>query len=389
MSHKGIRWAALALLGAGLCGLVACESALRLWLDELGLPINVAGGLQAEFIVNHAEYPTALAFAPDGRVFYTEKNTGRIRVVSGGQLLETPFAEVPVNTAEDRGLLGVAVHPNFALNGRVYVFYTRSNTGQNSSAAEAVIDHRIVYFVAAGDAADGGEVFVASIPAEGDGRRVGGRIAFAPDGTLFAAVGDQGNVAAAQDTTRLSGKILRYNDDGTIPASNPIANSPVYAHGLRDPQGLAFDPLTGAGFVIDRNLVNSHEINRIVAGRDFGWSIVIGPADNDIELAYVQATPEYAEPVHHSDGDFDAFVGLAFNPSTKYGNDARNGLFCGIPAKNVVQWITLGGDDHDRVNRVRDFAGGFPSAITDVAFTPAGTLYVACQDAILRVVRFP
>ena len=388
MYGSAARAGCVAGLVVGLSALAGCDPLIQEFRDQLGLPINVAAGLQAETVVAEAAHPTGLAFAPDGRVFYSEKDTGRIRVMVDGKLLDAPFAEVPVNIAGDRGLLGIAVHPSFNANSRIYVFYTRSLTGQVTSDPNAVADNRVVYFVATGDVASEGEVFVAAIPAEGAGQRVGGRIGFASDGALFVAVGDQGSLVAAQNTSRLSGKILRYNDDGTIPAGNPIANSAVYARGLRDPQGLTFDPVSKLCFVTDQNLVWDHEIDRIEAGKDYGWPAVIGVADTPDELAYAAATPEYVDPLFTSGADFSPLVGVGFNPSTKYGLDRVLNLFYGVSDTQHIRRLVLA-DGRDGVAGEHGFAVGLPALITDMAFTSAGTLYVACQNAILRVVTFP
>ena len=353
----------------------------------LETPIDVAAGLQAEWIVYPAESPSALAFADDGRVFYTEKNTGRIRVIANGTLLEQPFAELPVNFANDAGLLGIALHPQFNITHRVYVFYTRSDTGAPSNNAAAVVDHRIVYFDATNNVASGGEIFVASMPASGDGKRIGGRIAFAGDGTLFVALGDLGTITSAQDETRRAGKVLRYNDDGSIPANNPIADSPVYARGLRDPAGLTFDPQSGAFFLIDRNLLGYNEINRIEPGRDYGWPVVTGFANTTAELEYVAQHAEYMDPLFDTGLDADVLVGAGFNPSTKYGADTLLDFFYGRAGDGRVYVAQLSGG-RDSLVQSQTFAHGFPTALRDIAFTPAGTLYVASDNAILRVVTY-
>ena len=112
--------------------------------------------LKAQTVVADADQPIALAFAPDGRLFYTEKATGRMRVVSpAGQLLDDPFVDLPVNSNAERGLLGIALHPNFAQNGLLYVFYSRSNTGDDSDGVAQAEDNRVVRFKASGNLADG------------------------------------------------------------------------------------------------------------------------------------------------------------------------------------------------------------------------------------------
>ena len=354
--------------------------------NELPPPINVAAGFQAEYVLADASYPSALAFAEDGRVFFTEKNTGRIRVIKDGTLLEQPLAEVPVNYAGDRGLLGIALHPNFANNGRVYVFYTRSDTGAATSDQQAVVDNRVVYFEADGDVAAGSEIFVASLPAGVDPLRVGGRIAFADDDTLLVGLGDLVAHTSAQDNTVLLGKILRYNDDGTLPTGNAAADSPIFAIGFRQPMALVEDPAGGDLFVVERSANGLHEINLVLAGRNYGWADVAGIADTAAELAFAAQNADYSNPIHQS---LDRhFVGGGFNPSTKYGPASFQQLFYGVSNRGRIERLEL---TIERTASVQSyvFATGLPTTMTDVAFTPSGTLYIATQEAILKVVPFP
>jgi glucose/arabinose dehydrogenase len=353
--------------------------------DELPPPIDVAQGLRAEYLVAEALHPSALATAADGRVFYTEKDTGAIRVIKDGTLLEQPLATVPVNSAGQRGLLGVALHPRFEDNGRVYVFYTRSDTGLSTSDPQAVIDHRVVYFQVQGDVSGTGEIFVLSLPAGTSTERIGGRIAFAPDRTLWVALGDCLDAEAAQGGDFPYGKILRYNDDGTIPETNPTAGSPIYAVGLREPRGLAFDPQTDAGFVTERSAGGLHEVNRILRGKNYGWPQVVGWADTAAEQEFAAQNGDYADPITESTR---ALIGASFNPSTKYGPDARLQLFYGVSDAGRVLRLELSAERTAAV-ATKLFAAGLPTPVTDVAFTPAGTLYVACENAVFRIVPVP
>jgi glucose/arabinose dehydrogenase len=348
-------------------------------------PFVAGSNLRAEYVVAAADHPSALAFPEDGRVFYAEKNTGQIRVVKDGVLLEAPFATMPVNFAGDRGLLSIALHPGFKTNGRVYAFYTRSDTGQSSDDPQAVVDHRVVYFTATetgSDVSTGAEVFVVSLPTASSLTRIGGRIGFAPDRALLVALGDLGDPDSAQDPDSPLGKILRYHDDGTVPRNNPSPDSAVYALGFCEPRGLTFDPQSGAPFVTERSADGFNEINLVQSGSNYGWPLVVGWADTPDELDFVAQHPEYGEPLAQSRG---TYVGAAFDPSGKYGPSLRLRLFYGLSDAAGVFSLEL---SLARTAAVagQEFARGFPSAITDVAFTPAGTLYVACADAVLRVV---
>lgn len=377
-----VQWAALTAIGTWCA--TGCVPA-----TDGPEPINVAAGWQAEYVVADAAQPTALAFATDGRVFYTEKSTGNIRVVKDGVLAAQPLASVPVNSAGDRGLLGIALHPRFQDNRRVYVFYTRSDTGVSTDDPRAFIDHRVVYFVV--DEAEGvisttGETFVASIPVGEATVRIGGRIAFAADRTLLVAVGDGTDVDAAQDDELYWGKVLRYNDDGTIPADNPNPASPIYARGFREPRGLTLDPDSGYVLLIERSLDGLHEVNRLQTGTNYGWPLVVGFATTAEELAFVAEHDDYADPMMESTHQL---VGGGVNPSTRYGASLLLRLFFGWNEAARVASVALSPEGTATVGVAEKFATGLPTPINDVAFTPAGTLYIATDDAVLRVVEAP
>ncbi len=367
-------WVIGAAIAAGALFLTGCPA-------PAGGSGNVAPGLVAQPAATNAPAPAALAAAPDGRVFYTEKNTGQIRVIRDGLVLDAPFATVPVNFAGDRGLVGIALHPGFAQNGRVYVNYTRSDTGDASNNPDAVIDQRIVYFTAAGDVAAGGEVFVASL-AVGAVARVGGLLAFGPDGKLYLGYGDLTDTDAPQDLTSPFGKILRFNDDGSIPADNPNPNSAVYASGLRLPRGIAFDPQSQNGFVVESGPQGLDEINLLERGANYGWPDVAGSA-GAAAADFVVTHANYRDPLATSRA---GLVGASFNPSTNYGPSGEFRLYTGASGGDVLRWdLTT-----DRLGIVGSTPAmdNLPAPISDVVFTPAGTLYVTGDSAVVRIVRF-
>lgn len=182
-----------------------------------------------------ANNATALAFAPDGRLFFAERS-GAVRVYQDGAVKE--FAKVPTVTSEkgggysERGLLGLAVGPTFAADHFVYAFVSHPDR-----------EHQDI--VRWTDCAGTGEAFttLVRLPAGNDCCHKGGRLAFGPDGKLYATLGEEHVPASAQNTNDPRGKVLRYNPDGTVPADNPFgAGNPVWAFGFRNPFGLAISP---------------------------------------------------------------------------------------------------------------------------------------------------
>jgi len=223
--------------------------------------------------------PTAMTFAPDGRLFVCQQG-GQLRVIKNGALLATPFVTLTVDSSGERGLLGVAFDPNFATNNFVYVYYT---------ATTPATHNRVSRFTANGDVAlAGSEVVILDLNnLSGATNHNGGAIHFGPDGKLYVAVGENANAANSQSLSNRLGKLLRINADGTIPVDNPtsfpgIAGSPtglnqaIWAVGLRNPYTFTFNPLTGRLFINDVGQNTWEEINDGIAGSNYGWSICEG-----------------------------------------------------------------------------------------------------------------
>jgi len=194
---------------------------MRLGTISLGIiaaTIAAAANLPAGFteaqVATGLGNPTAMAFAPDGRLFVTEQ-AGRLRVIKNGALLATPFLSVTVSAVGERGLLGVALDPNFATNNYVYVYYT---------ATTPAIHNRVSRFTANGDTAlAGSETAILELnDLSGATNHNGGAMHFGPDGKLYIAVGENAHGANAQSLSNLLGKMLRVNADGSIPADNPF-----------------------------------------------------------------------------------------------------------------------------------------------------------------------
>ncbi len=224
----------------------------------------VAGGLQV---------PWSIAFLPDGGMLVTERS-GRVRLISGGQLQTQPALTLSVVSAPgtESGLLGIALHPAFPNPADVYVYYTYGRTGRSTN--------RVSRFHYADGRLTGERVVVDNIPG-GNCCHFGGRIGFGPDGMLYLTVGDAQQPGRAVDSSSPNGKILRVRDDGTIPADNPFPGSPVWAYGFRNPQGLAWDPsgrlyVTNNGPTGEFGLFHNDEIDLVQRGAFYGWPVKAG-----------------------------------------------------------------------------------------------------------------
>jgi glucose/arabinose dehydrogenase len=215
---------------------------------------------------------TAIAQAPDGRMFVTQK-AGQLRVVKNGALLATPFLSLTVDSSGERGLIGVALHPNFASNRYLYVYHTTTENGAHN---------RISRFTASASNGDvvaaGSELVIADLPTLSSAtNHNGGAMHFGNDGKLYVAVGDNANGAQAPDLNLPFGKMLRFNDDGSIPNDNPFCTTAatlrcaVWARGLRNPYTFAVRPSDGRIHINDVGENTWEEINLGVAGANYGW----------------------------------------------------------------------------------------------------------------------
>jgi glucose/arabinose dehydrogenase len=338
--------------------------------------------------------PTAMAFAPDGRVFICQQG-GSLRVVKEGALLPTPFISLTVSSSGERGLLGVAFDPDFAINQYIYFYYTTSG---------APIHNRVSRFTADGDVAlAGSELILADLDdLSGATNHNGGSIAFGSDGMLYIAVGDNANSAHPQTLANRHGKILRINSDGTIPADNPTsyagitgspagANQAIWSVGLRNPFTIAFQPVSGKLFVNDVGQSSKEEINENTLGSlNFGWPATEGKFD---EIAF----PNYTNPIYNYGRSGSANTnglgcaitgGTFFNPTTsnypaQYTGDYFFIDFCGrwIDKLTLSQSVPVAGAKPNADVWTRTgFASSISGGPVDLKVGPDGNIYYLSRN---------
>jgi glucose/arabinose dehydrogenase len=237
----------------------APPSAGDLFTTEDGVRFRV------EVVASNLQIPWSLVFAPDGRLFVTER-PGRVRILNlAASTSEVALTLDDVFAQGEAGVLGIAMDPDFATTRLVYVYYTARVSGG------AV--NRVVRFREAGGRLGEAAVLLDNIPA--NAIHDGGRLRFGPDGLLYITTGDADATSMAQDLASLAGKVLRLNRDGTTPRGNPFS-SPVYSYGHRNPQGLDWHPASGSLWASEHGNSGNDEVNVIESGINYGWPRIEG-----------------------------------------------------------------------------------------------------------------
>ena len=339
----------------GSCGIGFAAAALSACALLAGAPSvvgqNLPSGFAESLVVGGLPSNlTAMAFAPDGRLFLCQQS-GNVLVIKGGALLPNAFVSIAVDDAGERGLVGIVFDPNFDTNGYVYLYYTARTASSHNRVSRFTTDPSNPDV-----ALPNSEYVVTSVdPLSATVVHNGGGIAFGPDGKLYVAVGDNANSANAQSMSTRKGKVLRLNKDGSIPIDNPFFADPnvtgdnkaIWALGFRNPFTCAFQPGTGHFFVNDVGANLWEEIDAVVAGANYGWPACEGYCSPP-NAAYTD--PVFAYP-HASDETSGCSIGggAFYNPAVSQ-----------FPAEYVGKYFFI--DFCNRWIRVLDPAVGSATA---------------------------
>src|SRR5688572_4929980 len=298
-------------------------------------PILLDQNLTVSTVVTGLGQPTTMAFLKGNEFFVLERATGRVQRVLNG-LLQAPALDLAVNNNSERGLLGIALHPNFAFNGYTYLYWTESTTGADSADVASVptLGNRVDRYIWNGSSLtfDRNLIKLRAVQADANqperGNQNGGVLRFGLDGKLYIIIGDVGRRGFLQnlncgptatcpgpmvaddqfggpepDNNHLTGAILRLNDDGSTPADNPYAGIPtvqeteitanirkLFGYGIRNSFGMAFDPLSGNLWTQENGDDSFDEINRVPPGFNGGWLQLIGPSSRIAEYKSIETT---------------------------------------------------------------------------------------------------
>jgi len=281
-----MKWLILVVLIASI-GIVAAQE------EEAGQTYVVEEVIAANF-------PVGMAFAPDGRLFFNEKVTGNVRVLlPDGTLFPAPIVTLPTDALQERGMLGIALSPDFEDDHFVYVVHTLVGNQRDYPA------NRLVRFTVDEENIAGEIEELLRVPIEtGALLHNGGNVHFDAEGYLYLSFGDYGNAAFAQDLDSPQGALHRFEvtDQGLIPVTdNPFgAENSIYAYGLRNPFDFTFDPFSPAIFVSEVGENCDDEINLIQPGMNYGWSedyTCIGTDDLPELEDYVQPLLSYSPTI--------------------------------------------------------------------------------------------
>jgi glucose/arabinose dehydrogenase len=336
---------------------IACDD----WFGDDDNDVDFRGEVYAD----HLDTPWELVFAPDGRLFFTQR-PGTVGVVDNGQTKKWLGLDSVAVEIGESGLLGITLHPQFSENGYIYIGYTYAASKSPLKLVNKLVrykendSNRPVFDKVMLDGIDGNYVHNS------------GALEFGPDGKLYWTMGEHYAPDLAQDMTSLNGKILRMNDDGSVPADNPFPGSYIYSLGHRNPQGLAFNPATGDLWSTEHGPSDEQgccmdEINIIKPGKNYGWPIIRGDE--------VQAGLE--TPVYHS-GDTTTWAPTGGIFLTQ-GEWKGSLIFTGLRGQALYRAV-LDDSDPTKIDTVERYLYQEFGRLRNVAEGPDGKIYVAVSN---------
>jgi glucose/arabinose dehydrogenase len=339
-------------------------------------------GYKVTEVAKGLDHPWSMAFLPDGSILVTER-VGRLRLIKGGSLQAEPIAGVPaVHTGSQAGMFDIVLHPKFAENNIVYLTYAAGTTAANGTrVARARFDGSTLRDL---------HVIFEAMPLKDTDNHYGGRMAFLPDGTFALTIGEGFEYREkAQDLSSDLGKIVRLNDDGSVPKDNPFIGQAsvrpeIYTWGHRNEQGLIFDAESGRLYETEHGPRGGDELNIIVAHRNYGWPVIT--YGMDYSGAYVSPytqRPGLEQPVIYWTPSI-APSGFAIYRGDKF-PAWRGDLFVGSLAFKHLRRVHL--DERGNVIGQEQLLDDLNWRIRDVRAAPDGYLYVCTDESDGRVLR--
>ena len=332
-----------------------------------------AATITAKPVATGLDQPAAFAFDPSGRIFYGERSAGRIMVLNPDTGAKTTFFAIPnLAVSSNRGLLGLTLHPNYPSTPYVYVYASRSTPNG--------VRNQIIRLT---DSGGSGTNMTVLLGMNSGQLHNGGTLRFGPDGMLYAVQGDNGDPALAQNRGHLAGKVLRLTPAGAAANDNPFGNR-VWAYGIRNSFGFAFDPLGGGLWATDNGPECNDELNLIGKGANYGW----GPGHTcttppQPPLNTNQDGPSPVLPKRFF-GQPTAPTGVAF--CIKCDLNAYGDLFIGEYNTGNIRRFDLSSDRKHIISNTVVFHNPSDLGILAIQAHPDGRLFYSDGSGIFRLV---
>jgi glucose/arabinose dehydrogenase len=363
-----------------LAGLVVTGGAQAQTVD------SSAGSLTATVLAEGLDHPWALAFLPDGRFLVTERS-GRLRIVADGAAGPEIDGVPEVVAAGQGGLLDIALAPDFADSGQIYLTYAEPAGvgGQGNGAGTAVMAARLVLDGEGGRLEEQSVIFRMN-KFDGSTRHFGSRIVIGQDGNLFVTLGERGDAARAQDPADLAGGVVRIGPDGSVPADNPKLDGwapEFWSIGHRNPQGATLRDSDGALFAVEHGARGGDEVNIVEAGRNYGWPVITHGVNYNGEPIGVGTAQEGLEqPLHYWDPSISP-SGLDFYEGELLAGWEGDLVLGGLSGAVLVR-LDMEGDAV--VAEERLFEGQL-GRIRDVRVGEDGAIYLLTDEGNGRLIR--
>lgn len=349
-----------------ICTLGCASAPVGLGAGEVESTEAKDAKFRVETVASGLEVPWAIVFAPDGRMFFTER-PGRVRVYENERLRPQPLAVInDVRSASESGLMGLALHPQFAANHFLYLSYAYAGEGGQQV--------RVVRYLEKNNTLTDRKVIVEGIPAAPN--HAGCRIRFGPDNKLYITTGDATDRELAQKLDSLAGKTLRLNDDGTVPQDNPFAGQQgarpeIWSYGHRNAQGMDWQPDTNLIFQTEHGPSGfdgpggGDEVNIVERGKNYGWPLIHHQQTREGLISpLLEYTPACAP------GGATFYRGTIFMPF-------RGNLFFGcLRGERIIRVVLDGRRVVSQENLLKDKYG----RIREVIEGPEGAIYFSTSN---------
>ena len=359
------------------------------WVCLLLLPSSVQAELvqselykfEVQTLADDLERPWSLAFLPDNKILVSEK-PGRLRLISGGKLVDQPIAGLPsIRQHGQGGLMDIAVHPDFVNNRFIYLAYCgRTLRGYGTEVLRGrLIDRELIEV----------KTIFKALPKSRGGRHFGGRLLFSEDGKLFITLGDRGDRPRAQNLNDHAGSLIRLNDDGSVPEDNPFikiqnAQPEIYSYGHRNIQGISLGPQGKVVWTHEHGPQGGDEINIIQAGLNYGWPTITYGVNYGTGTKIGEGTHKAGleQPLYFWDPSI-APSGMTFY-SGKIFPKWQDNLFVGSLKFGLLVRLVIENNKVVHEERMLDKQYG---RIRDVRQGPEGTLYLLTDETPGKVLK--